>query len=92
MQNFLASQILAEVAEVYNDKFYGSKDIFMHKLMLTPHCQTLSMENYKGKHVISLLKFASVRCPVNKFCSLIYIFKDYLQLFIIGITIIAVLE
>jgi hypothetical protein len=83
---------LAEVAEVYNERYFESKTVFMQMLMLTPHCQTLSMENYKGKHVISLLKFASVRCLVNKLCSIIYIFKDYLQLFIIGITIIAVLE
>ena len=53
--------------QVYNEKFSESNEIslFLRKLMLTQYCQKFSLKNIDGDQAMSLLHFASVKCPVS---------------------------
>nr|CAH0106760.1 unnamed protein product [Daphnia galeata] len=50
----------------YNEKFSESPNeisLFLRKLMLTQYCQKFSLKNIDGDQAMSLLHFASVKCP-----------------------------
>ena len=52
----------------YNEKFSESPNeisLFLRKLMLTQYCQKFSLKNIDGDQAMSLLHFASVKCPVS---------------------------